>query len=84
MVSALTGPYAFQRALQQYLNAFAYKNAEGVDLWNIVQQHADLNANGNLTINKLAADWTTQVGYPFIRVSLNVDGTKMLIHNQVS
>ncbi|CAD5207452.1 unnamed protein product [Bursaphelenchus okinawaensis] len=80
MVSALTGPNAFQRALQQYLKAYEYNNAEGIDLWNIVQQHANLNVN--LTINKLAADWTTQVGYPFIRVSLNEDGTKMTIHNQ--
>ncbi|PIC54856.1 hypothetical protein B9Z55_003937 [Caenorhabditis nigoni] len=78
MIAEMAGQKNFQSALIEYLNKYAYDNAIGVDLWKIVEKHANLQ--GTVSIPDLAKAYTTQVGYPLVTVERTEDG--ILVHNQ--
>lgn len=82
MIRTLIGPDRFQASLQTYLKTYAYSNAKSMDLWAIIQSNILLNVN--LQFTTFAEEWVTKVGYPLVTVSLNDEGTRMIIHNQVS
>ncbi|KAF1769653.1 hypothetical protein GCK72_001470 [Caenorhabditis remanei] len=73
MIAEMAGQKNFQSALIEYLNKYAYDNAIGVDLWKIVEKHANLQ--GTVSIPDLAKAYTTQVGYPLITVERVEDVT---------
>lgn len=78
MIAEMAGQKNFQNALVEYLNKYAYSNAIGVDLWKIVEKHANLQ--GTVSIPDLAKAYTTQVGYPLLTVERTDEG--VLVHNQ--
>uniref|UniRef100_A0A1I7UT26 Aminopeptidase n=1 Tax=Caenorhabditis tropicalis TaxID=1561998 RepID=A0A1I7UT26_9PELO len=78
MIAEMAGQRNFQTALIEYLNKYAYSNAIGVDLWKIVEKHANLQ--GRVSIPDLAKAYTTQVGYPLVTVERTEEG--ILVHNQ--
>jgi aminopeptidase N len=82
MIRSLIGPDRFQSSLQTYLKTYAYSNAKSSDLWKAIQSNILLNVN--LQFTSFAEEWVSKVGYPFITVSLNEEGTRMIIHNQAS
>uniref|UniRef100_A0A914CAV0 Aminopeptidase n=1 Tax=Acrobeloides nanus TaxID=290746 RepID=A0A914CAV0_9BILA len=79
MLRGLAGNEPFQKALQKYLQKFAYANAQSSDLWEILQQHMKLSVD--VSVTEMAEAWTTQVGYPMVSVSLTNRST-FTIHNQ--
>ena len=42
MLMSLTGEERFRVGLQEYLNKYKYQNAEGVDLWNVMQNVGEI------------------------------------------
>ncbi|KAI6182856.1 Aminopeptidase [Aphelenchoides bicaudatus] len=80
MIRSLIGPDRFQASLQTYLKTYAYSNAKSEDLWRAIQSNILLNVN--LQFTTFAEEWTTKVGYPMISVSINEEGTRMILHNQ--
>ncbi|MBI3620220.1 M1 family metallopeptidase [Candidatus Roizmanbacteria bacterium] len=64
MLEGYLGSEKFKRGLQQYIVMFAYGNAEGKDLWEM------LEAVSQAGVNTLMAKFITQVGFPQVNVSL--------------
>ncbi len=62
----LAGEEQFRRGLNEYLTTYAYSNAAGKDLWVILGKYIS-NLGGN-ELTDVAKAWTTQTGYPVIKV----------------
>ncbi|KHJ96075.1 peptidase family M1 [Oesophagostomum dentatum] len=63
----------YKKALiKHYLNKFKYSNAEAMDLWQAIDEKIRdkqiPGPNGNLRIVDYADQWTTQMGYPIVKV----------------
>lgn len=69
MTHDFLGDEAFRAGLRAYIAEFAEGNATGADLWNHLQQAA------NLPVSDMMASWILQAGHPLIDVSLGADGT---------
>uniref|UniRef100_A0A7E4V7F3 Aminopeptidase n=1 Tax=Panagrellus redivivus TaxID=6233 RepID=A0A7E4V7F3_PANRE len=80
MLRGLAGKDAFRTALRKYLKKFEYSNAKGEDLWKIIQEHVTLHTT--VSVTDVAETWTTQVGYPLVRVELIDGGSTLLIKDQ--
>ncbi|VDM57202.1 unnamed protein product [Angiostrongylus costaricensis] len=78
MLQSLTGERNFQRSLIQYLNKYAYGNAKGSHLWEIVEKHAVLPHG--ISIQSLANAYIKQVGCPEIFVTLS--DMEIVVHSQ--
>jgi aminopeptidase N len=62
MLEAYLGEDAFRRGIRAYMARHQYSNTTSADLWTALEQ-----ASGK-PVGKLASDWTTQPGFPLIRV----------------
>ena len=60
MLEQHMGPDDFQQGLHSYMNAFAYSNAEGADLWRAMS-----DASGQDIVGMMDS-WIKQVGYPVV------------------
>ena len=74
MVEAYIGKEAFQKGIQQYLTQYAYSNATGNDLWNM------LESASRQQVKKVMTSWIRQPGHPIVTVSL--DGGKLKLHQE--
>uniref|UniRef100_A0A914WDA4 Aminopeptidase n=1 Tax=Plectus sambesii TaxID=2011161 RepID=A0A914WDA4_9BILA len=80
MFMGLSGEEPFKLGLQEYLEHYKYQNAEGSDLWEILQKH--IPSMGDVSLIDVATAWTTQVGYPLVQARLENSGTTLVIFNQ--
>jgi aminopeptidase N len=62
MLEAHLGEQAFRKGVRAYIARHQYSNTTSEDLWAALEQ-----ASGK-PVRKLALDWTTQPGYPVIKV----------------
>jgi aminopeptidase N len=62
MLEAWLGEEPFRRGIRAYLDKHHYSNTTGTDLWRVL---ADVSGEPVAT---LAADWTTQPGFPLVSV----------------
>jgi aminopeptidase N len=62
MLEAYLGEDAFRRGIRSYMANHKYSNTTSQDLWIALE-----NASGK-PVEKLASDWTTQPGFPLIKV----------------
>jgi aminopeptidase N len=62
MLEAYLGEDAFRKGIRAYMARHQYSNTTSADLWTALEQ-----ASGK-PVGKLASDWTTQPGFPLIRV----------------
>jgi aminopeptidase N len=62
MLEAYLGEDAFRKGIRAYMARHQYSNTTSADLWTALEQ-----ASGK-PVGKLAADWTTQPGFPLIKV----------------
>uniref|UniRef100_A0A9J2P9I1 Aminopeptidase n=1 Tax=Ascaris lumbricoides TaxID=6252 RepID=A0A9J2P9I1_ASCLU len=81
MIMGLVGKENFKKSLREYLKIYAYSNADGEDLWTVIEKHSSLTV-ANISIAEIAEAWTTRVGYPFITASIDTNQTSIVIHNQ--
>ncbi len=78
MLEAYLGEDTFRAGIRHYIRARAYSNATSGDLW-----HA-LSAASGRDVEKLAAGWTTQPGFPLVsvRASCGTSGTRTVVLTQ--
>ncbi|VDK44250.1 unnamed protein product [Anisakis simplex] len=81
MIMGLTGKENFKMAIRDYLQTYAYGNADGNDLWRVIEKHSSLKAM-NLSTMQIAESWTTHVGYPYIAAAIDRNQNSIVIHNQ--
>jgi aminopeptidase N len=62
MLEAYLGEDAFRKGIRAYMANHQYSNTTSADLWIALE-----NASGK-PVEKLASDWTTQPGFPLIKV----------------
>lgn len=73
MLEAWVGEDPFRKGIRAYMAKHQYSNTTTADLWAAIEK-----ASGK-PVAKLAADWTTQPGYPLISVSQAcVDGKRQV------
>ena len=69
MLEAYVGPEKFRDGIRSYMKARAYSNATTADLW------LALDAATGRSVSAVAADWTSQPGYPLVTVTTRCDAS---------
>ncbi|QNA88361.1 M1 family metallopeptidase [Massilia sp. Dwa41.01b] len=70
MLESWVGEDAFRKGIRAYMAKHQYSNTTTADLWAAIEQ------TSGKPVSKLAADWTTQPGYPLISVSQRCEDGK--------
>ena len=70
MLEAYLGEDAFRKGIRAYMAQHQYGNTTTADLW------AALEKASGKPVEKLASDWTTQPGFPVIKVDQVCEGGK--------
>lgn len=70
MLEAWVGEEPFRNGMRGYMARHQYSNTTSADLW------AALEKGSGKPVAKMAADWTTQPGFPLIKVSQVCEGGK--------
>ena len=70
MLEAYLGEDAFRKGIRAYMARHQYSNTTSADLWSALEK-----ASGK-PVAKLATDWTTQPGFPLIKVIQACEGGK--------
>ncbi|MGZ8289340.1 MAG: M1 family metallopeptidase [Telluria sp.] len=70
MLEAYLGERDFRKGIRSYMAKHQYSNTTTADLWAALQK-----ASGK-PVEKLAADWTTQPGFPVLKVEQACEGGK--------
>ncbi|MCS0588732.1 M1 family metallopeptidase [Massilia norwichensis] len=70
MLEAYLGEDAFRKGIRAYMAKHQYSNTTSADLWTALER-----ASGK-PVGKLASDWTTQPGFPLIKVEQTCDDGK--------
>jgi len=73
MLEAYLGEEPFRKGIRAYMAKHKYSNTTSADLW------AALEAASGKPVEKLASDWTTQPGFPVIKVSQQCKDGKRLV-----
>jgi aminopeptidase N len=78
MLEAYLGETTFRAGIRRYIKARAYSNATSGDLWKA------LSAASGRDVEKIAAGWTTQPGFPLIgvRATCGPSGARTLAFTQ--
>jgi aminopeptidase N len=77
MLEAYLGEDAFRKGIRAYMAKHKYSNTTSQDLWIALE-----NASGK-PVEKLASDWTTQAGFPLVKVEQAcVDGKRRVTLSQ--
>jgi len=78
MFEAYMGADTFRDGIRAHMKAHAFSNATTADLWNA------LGAASHSDIGSIAADWTTQAGFPLVSVSAACDaaGARSIVLSQ--
>merc|ERR1711881_658949 len=69
MLHSWIGDAAFRKGMAAYLNKHAYSNTLTEDLW------AALEAASGMPVGTVMSSWTSQMGFPLVKVEL-VEGTE--------
>jgi aminopeptidase N len=70
MLEAYLGEDAFRKGIRAYMAKHQYSNTTTADLW------AALEKASGKPVEKLASDWTTQPGFPVVKVEQACEGGK--------
>ncbi|MES2015750.1 MAG: M1 family metallopeptidase [Pseudomonadota bacterium] len=73
MLEAYLGEDTFRKGIRAYLAKHQYANTTSADLW------AALEKASGKPVQKLASDWTTQAGFPLIKVAQSCDNGRRRI-----
>ena len=73
MLEAYLGEEPFRKGIRAYLARHQYANTTSADLWIALEK-----ASGK-PVQKLASDWTTQSGFPLLKVTQTCDNGKRRI-----
>jgi aminopeptidase N len=70
MLEAYLGEEPFRKGIRAYMAKHQYSNTTSADLWSALEK-----ASGK-PVEKLASDWTTQPGFPVVKVEQVCEGGK--------
>jgi aminopeptidase N len=70
MLEAYLGEEAFRKGIRHYMVKHQYANTTSADLW------AALEKTSGKPVDKLASDWTTQPGFPVLKVEQSCEEGK--------
>ena len=70
MLEAYLGESDFRKGIRSYMAKHQYSNTTTADLWSALEK-----ASGK-PVEKLASDWTTQPGFPVLKVEQSCEGGK--------
>lgn len=70
MLESYLGEEVFQRGMRAYIKQHQYSNTTSADLWSALEK-----ASGK-QVGKLARDWTTQPGFPLVKVTQSCENGK--------
>ena len=73
MLEAYLGEEPFRKGIRAYMARHQYSNTTSADLWSALEK-----ASGK-PVQKLASDWTTQSGFPLLKVTQACDNGKRRI-----
>ncbi|GAB3463628.1 M1 family metallopeptidase [Massilia terrae] len=73
MLEDYLGEDAFRKGIRNYMATHKYSNTTSQDLWNALEQ-----ASGK-PVGQLASDWTTQPGFPLIKVEQACENGKRMV-----
>uniref|UniRef100_A0A914RG21 Peptidase M1 membrane alanine aminopeptidase domain-containing protein n=1 Tax=Parascaris equorum TaxID=6256 RepID=A0A914RG21_PAREQ len=65
MIMGLVGRENFKESLREYLKTYAYSNADGEDLWTVIEKHSSLKV-ANTSMVEIAEAWTTRLQTRFM------------------
>jgi aminopeptidase N len=71
MLHEYLGDENFQDGISHYLRKFSYSNATTNDLWSALQEAS------NKPVGEFMSAWTSQAGYPFVKVTEKQDGVEL-------
>ncbi len=73
MLHNYIGDDAFRRGMKHYLTTHSYKNTQTEDLW------ASLEKASGKPVAKVMSTWTSQMGFPLVKVNSRVEGNKKIL-----
>ena len=73
MLEAYLGEDTFRKGIRAYMQKHQYSNTTTVDLWNALDK-----ASGK-PVAKIASDWTSQAGFPIVKVDAKCEAGKRKI-----
>uniref|UniRef100_A0A5S6QC43 Aminopeptidase n=1 Tax=Trichuris muris TaxID=70415 RepID=A0A5S6QC43_TRIMR len=73
MMEAYLGEEAFKAGIRQYLQTYAFSNAEADDLWRVLEEVSGME------VREMMGQWTRQEGYPVVRAQLRRDNGAVLL-----
>lgn len=81
MIVGFLTEQTFQKGVTNYLNTYAYSNADQDDFWSALtaQAHEDKTLDTDLTMKQIMDSWSLQTGYPVINVTRNCEEGKATI-----
>lgn len=74
MLESYLGEAKFRKGIQLYVAKHQYSNTTSADLWNALQQ-----ASGK-PVAKFASNWTTQAGFPLVKVDAVCENNRTQLH----
>ncbi|XP_046441609.1 aminopeptidase Ey-like [Daphnia pulex] len=76
MMANFLGHESFRHSMTRYLHSRAYGNAVQDDLWQAIQEQADIDGlTLPATVKAIMDPWTIKMGYPLITVARNYGGS---------
>ncbi|MCL4379595.1 MAG: M1 family metallopeptidase [Candidatus Marsarchaeota archaeon] len=69
MLKDYVGELTFRRGLCNYLKKHSYSNATSADLWNAIQEEAEIEGK-RMPIKEMMIDWLERPGYPVVHVKI--------------
>ncbi len=81
MIEHYVGEANFRRGLKEYLKKFAYKNAQGQDLWDAISKAS------TMPVSSMVQTWLKQPGFPLVDVKqtdygINVSQSRYLLEHK--
>jgi aminopeptidase N len=73
MLESYLGEENFRKGIRSYMQKHQYSNTTTVDLWNALEK-----ASGK-PVAKIASDWTSQAGFPIVKVDAKCEAGKRKI-----
>lgn len=73
MLESYLGEETFRKGIRSYMQKHQYSNTTTVDLWNALDK-----ASGK-PVAKIASDWTSQAGFPIVKVDAKCEAGKRKI-----
>jgi len=81
MLEGILGEQVFKDGVTNYLNEFAFANAQTIDLWNALTAAAEA-AGLSVDVTRVMNTWTIQMGLPVVSVEYDETTGKAVLRQK--